>query len=37
MDGDATWADDEFGDAELGDLRRTARLVQLATMLGFWG
>ena len=34
MDRDATWAEDEFGDADLGDVRRTARLVQLATMLG---
>jgi hypothetical protein len=34
MGGDATWAEDEFGDADLGDVRRTARLVQLATMLG---
>jgi Transposase DNA-binding/Transposase Tn5 dimerisation domain len=34
MDGDATWAENEFGDADLGDVRRNARLVQLATMLG---
>lgn len=34
MDPDATWAADEFGDADLGDVRRTARLVQLATVLG---
>lgn len=34
MDRDATWAEDEFGDADLGDARRTARLVQLATVLG---
>jgi hypothetical protein len=34
MDSDATWAEEEFGDAELGDVRRTARLVQLATILG---
>jgi Transposase DNA-binding/Transposase Tn5 dimerisation domain len=34
MDRDATWAADEFGDADLGDVRRTARLVQLATVLG---
>jgi hypothetical protein len=34
MDPDATWADDEFRDADLGDVRRTARLVQLATVLG---
>jgi len=31
---DATWADEEFGDADLGDVRRNARLVQLATVLG---
>lgn len=30
----ATWAEEEFGDADLGDVRRTARLVQLATVLG---
>jgi transposase-like protein/transposase Tn5 family protein len=34
MNPDASWAADEFGDAELGDVRRTARLVQLATVLG---
>jgi len=34
MEPDATWADDEFGDADLGDVRRNARLVQLATLLG---
>lgn len=34
MQPDATWAEDEFGDADLGDVRRTARLVQLATVLG---
>jgi Transposase DNA-binding/Transposase Tn5 dimerisation domain len=34
MDSDATWAEDEFGDADLGDVRRTARLVQLASVLG---
>ena len=28
------WADTEFGQADLGDARRTARLVQLATVLG---
>ena len=28
------WAEIEFGDAALGDSRRTARLVQLATALG---
>ena len=34
MNPDATWADDEFGDADLGDMRRNARLVPLATVLG---
>src|SRR6266496_1242090 len=34
MNPDATRAADEFGDAELGDVRRTARLVQLASVLG---
>lgn len=34
MDADATWAEDEFGDADLGDVRRNARLIQLATVLG---
>ena len=34
MKGDASWAEEEFGAADLGDVRRTARLVQLATMLG---
>src|SRR5947207_9760205 len=34
MDPDATWAAEEFGEADLGDVRRTARLVQLATVLG---
>ena len=34
MSPDATWAEDEFGEADLGDVRRNARLVQLATMLG---
>lgn len=34
MDSDATWARDEFGDAALGDVRRTARLVHLASILG---
>jgi len=34
MDSDATWAEDEFGEADLGDVRRNARLVQLATVLG---
>lgn len=31
---DASWAEEEFGDADLGDVRRNARLVQLATVLG---
>jgi hypothetical protein len=31
---DATWAEEEFGEADLGDLRRNARLVQLASVLG---
>ena len=30
----ASWAEEEFGAAELGDVRRTARLVQLASVLG---
>jgi hypothetical protein len=34
MGAHATWAEEEFGDAELGDVRRTARLVQLASVLG---
>src|SRR6266702_468302 len=34
MDPDATWAEEEFGEADLGDVRRNARLVQLATVLG---
>lgn len=34
MDPDATWAEEEFGDADLGDVRRNARLVQLASVLG---
>ena len=34
MDRDATGAEDAFGDADRGDVRRTARLVPLATMLG---
>jgi hypothetical protein len=29
-----TWAEEEFGEAALGDVRRTARLIQLATVLG---
>src|SRR5262249_37556496 len=34
MESDATWAEDEFGDVDLGDVRRNARLVQLASVLG---
>ena len=34
MDPDATWAEEEFGEADLGDVRRNARLVQLASVLG---
>jgi hypothetical protein len=34
MSPDATWAQDEFGQADLGDVRRNARLVQLAMVLG---
>jgi len=34
MDPDATWAEEEFGAADLGDVRRNARLVQLASVLG---
>ena len=34
MDPDATWAEEEFGEADLGDVRRNARLVQLAAVLG---
>ena len=34
MNNDAAWAEEEFGEADLGDARRTVRLVQLATMLG---
>jgi Transposase DNA-binding/Transposase Tn5 dimerisation domain len=34
MDLDATWAEEEFGEADLGDVRRTTRLVQLASVLG---
>jgi hypothetical protein len=30
----ASWAEEEFGAAELGDVRRTRRLVQLASALG---
>ncbi len=34
MDVPATWAVEEFGGAVLGDTRRTARLIQLASVLG---
>ncbi len=34
MNLDATWAEEEFGAADLGDVRRNARLVQLASTLG---
>lgn len=34
VDHDAGWADTEFGMADLGDVRRTERLIQLATQLG---
>jgi hypothetical protein len=34
MDSDATWAEEEFGEVDLGDVRRNARLVQLASVLG---
>jgi hypothetical protein len=34
MDESPTWAEEEFGAAALGDVRRTARLVQLAAALG---
>lgn len=34
MQTDVTWAEDEFGNADLGDVRRTTRLVQLASLLG---
>lgn len=34
MNPDAPWAQEEFGAADLGDVRRNARLVQLATVLG---
>jgi hypothetical protein len=34
MEPDATWAKEEFGEADLGDVRRNARLVQLASVLG---
>jgi hypothetical protein len=34
MDEPTSWAEEEFGAAALGDVRRTARLVQLAAALG---
>ena len=34
MDPDASWAKEEFGEADLGDVRRNARLIQLASVLG---
>ena len=34
MEPDASWAEEEFGEADLGDVRRNARLVQLASVLG---
>jgi hypothetical protein len=34
MHPDASWAEEEFGDADLGDVRRNARLIQLASVLG---
>jgi len=34
MQPDATWAEEEFGEVDLGDVRRNARLVQLASVLG---
>src|SRR5215470_3028498 len=34
MGSDAAWAEEEFGEVDLGDVRRNARLVQLATVLG---
>src|SRR6266545_3495364 len=34
MDPDASWAEEEFGEADLGDVRRNARLIQLASVLG---
>ena len=34
MHPDATWAEEEFGEVDLGDVRRNARLVQLASVLG---
>lgn len=34
MNNDASWAEEEFGEADLGDVRRTVRLVQMATVLG---
>ena len=34
MDAIADWAEEVFGDAELGDIRRTRRLVRMATAAG---
>lgn len=34
MEPDATWAEEEFAEADLGDVRRNARLLHLATVLG---
>ncbi len=34
MEEEASWAEAEFGLAELGDARRTARLVQIASAVG---
>ncbi len=34
MEASTTWAEEAFGAAALGDVRRTARLVQLAAALG---
>jgi hypothetical protein len=34
MSPDATWAEEEFAEADLGDVRRNARLVHLASVLG---
>ena len=34
MNDNAAWAEEEFGEADLGDVRRNARLLQLASVLG---
>jgi hypothetical protein len=34
MERETTWAEEEFGDVDLGDLRRNARLIHLARVLG---